>query len=121
MINFEEFKKVDLRVGTVLEASRVEGSEKLLKLIIDLGPESASLITENPSTPLRARRQIISGIGKAYAPEALIGKQIALVVNLEPRMMMGLESQGMVLAAGSETGPVLLFPEKPVPPGAQIT
>lgn len=106
MINFDEFKKIDLRIGTILEASRVEGSEKLLKLIIDLGAE---------------KRQILSGIGKSYAPEALIGKQVALVVNLEPRMMMGLESKGMILAASGADGISLLFPEKPVPPGAQIS
>ena len=118
-INFEEFKKVDLRVGTVLEASRVEGSEKLLKLIIDLG--AAPIEEGKPLDPSRGKRQIISGIGKSYAPETLIGKQIVLVVNLEPRMMMGLESQGMVLAASGTDGLSLLFPDKPLPPGVQIT
>lgn len=104
-INFEEFKKVELRVARVLGAERVEGSEKLLKLQVDLGSE---------------QRQIIAGIGKAYAPENLIGKEIMIVANLEPRMLMGLESQGMVLAASGEGGPVILFPEKDVVPGALI-
>ncbi len=134
-VNFDDFKKVDLRVGTVLEASRVEGSEKLLKLIVDLGVDTATsaekplVPTESPSTSLpdaavgtgRIKRQILSGIGKWYAPEALIGKQIVLVVNLEPRKMMGMESQGMILAASGPDGISVLFPEKPVPPGAQIT
>lgn len=105
MINFEEFKKVELRVVRILEAERVEGSEKLLKLQVDLGTE---------------KRQIIAGIGKAYAPENLIGKEITIVANLEPRILMGLESQGMVLAASGENGPVMLCPEKDVLPGATI-
>lgn len=104
-INFEEFKKVELRVVKVLEAERVEGSEKLLKLRVDLGSE---------------QRQIIAGIGKAYAPENLIGREIVIVANLEPRTLMGFESQGMVLAASGENGPVLLNPEKDVPPGALV-
>jgi len=104
-INFDEFKKVELKIAKIIEAERVEGSEKLLKLKVDLGSE---------------QRQIIAGIGKSYAPENLINKEITIVVNLEPRMLMGLESQSMVLAASSENGPVLLFPEKEVPPGAAI-
>lgn len=105
MINFEEFKKVELRVVKILEAERVEGSEKLLKLRVDLGSE---------------QRQIIAGIGKAYEPEKLISKEIVIVTNLEPRVLMGLESQGMVLAASGEYGPVLLCPEKDVIPGVLI-
>jgi len=105
MITYEEFKKVELRIVKILEAERVEKSEKLLKLKVDLGVE---------------QRQIIAGIGKSYNPEDLIGKEIAIVANLESRMLMGLESQGMVLAASSEAGPVLLLPEKEVSPGAMI-
>ena len=92
-------------VVKVLEAERVEGSEKLLKLRVDLGSE---------------QRQIIAGIGKTYAPENLIDREIVIVANLEPRTLMGLESQGMVLAASGEDGPVLLSPEKDVPPGALV-
>lgn len=106
MINFEELQKVELKVAKVLEASRVDGSEKLLRLIVDLGME---------------KRQIIAGIGKAYEPESLIGKEITIVANLEPRTLMGLESQGMVLAASNENGPVILMPEKEVPPGSSIS
>ena len=94
-MTIDEFKNVDLRVGVVREAVRVEGSEKLLKLMVDLG-EGAS-------------RQLLAGIGKAYTPEALIGKQIVVVANLEPRTLMGLESNGMLLAAHDEAGnPIVL-------------
>ena len=105
MINFEEFKKVELKVARVVEAERVEGSDKLLKLQVSLGEE---------------RRQILAGIGKKYSPESVIGKEIIIVANLEPRTLMGLESQGMLLAAGDESGPVLLVPDSEVSPGAEI-
>ncbi len=105
IINFDEFKKVELKIAKIIEAGKVEGSEKLLKLKVDLGSE---------------QRQIIAGIGKSYAPENLINKEIAIVANLESRMLMGLESQGMVLAADGENGPILLFPEKEISPGAAI-
>jgi len=105
MMNIDDFKKTELRVAKVLSAERVEGSEKLLKLEVDLGQE---------------KRQIIAGIGKAYNPENLIGKEIVVVANLEPRSLMGLESQGMVLAVNSESGPVLLIPDQEVVPGTEI-
>ena len=105
-INYEEFKKVELKVGQVVAAERVIGSEKLLKLTVELGE----------AVP----RQIVSGIAKAYEPEALLGRQIVIVANLEPRQIMGLESQGMILAADSGEGPVLLLPEKPVLPGTLL-
>lgn len=104
MINYEDFKKVDLRVAKVLAAEKIEGSEKLLKLQIDLGEE---------------QRQLVSGIAKSYAPEDLIGKEIIIVANLEPRQIMGLESQGMLLAA-DHSGPILLVPDKELPPGMSV-
>lgn len=107
MINFEDFQKVELKIAKILEASRVEGSDKLLKLKVSLGESG--------------ERQIIAGIGKSYEPDFLIGKEIAIVANLEPRMLMGLESQGMILAAKGEAGPIILFPEKEVPPGSGIS
>ena len=112
-INIEDFKKVELRVAKVISAERVEGSDKLLKLMLDLGPEEMA--------DLPAGRQVVSGIAKSYNPEDLIGKEIIIVANLEPRSLMGLESQGMVLAAGGESGPVLLVPEKEVAPGTKIS
>lgn len=104
MITIDDFKKIELRVAKIRTAERVQGSEKLLKLQVDIGEEE---------------RQIIAGIGLAYDPEILIGKEIIIVANLEPRMLMGLESQGMLLAAGNDH-PVLLQPEQEVLPGALI-
>lgn len=105
MINFEEFKKVEIRIGKIVSAEKIIDSQKLLKLEVDLGIE---------------KRQIIAGIGISYSPEFLIGKMIPIVCNLEPKTLMGFESQGMILAADSEDGPVLMFPEKDVSPGSII-
>lgn len=105
MISFEDFKKAELRIAKVITAERVEGSDKLLRLTVSLGEEE---------------RQIVAGIGKAYAPEALISKEIVIVTNLEPRKLMGLESQGMLLAASDDGVPVLLVPDKDVRPGTGI-
>lgn len=104
MITIDDFKKINLRVAKIITAERVEGSEKLLKLQVDMGEE---------------QRQIVAGIGLAYDPEYLAGKEIIVVANLEPRKLMGLESQGMLLAAGNDR-PVLLQPEQEVAPGSPI-
>jgi methionyl-tRNA synthetase len=105
-MTIDEFKKCDLRVGKVLAAERVEGSDKLLKLQIDIGEP----------------RQILSGIGKAYAPEDLVGKSVVIIANLDPRMMMGFESQGMLLAASGPDGkPVILGVEGEIAPGTSVT
>lgn len=112
MINFEEFSKVELRAAKVLAAERIEGSDKLLKLQLNAGD------LDELGAP--KSRQIVAGIGKVYAPEALIGKEIIIVANLEPRALMGIESQGMLLAAKDENGPVFLMPEREVPPGSKI-
>lgn len=104
IINFDYFRKVDLRVASIIEAEAIDVSDKLIRLKIDLGDEE---------------RQIIAGLRLHYRPEELVGRQIVVVVNLEPRQMMGYESQGMLLAAGNGE-PVLLQPEKEVNPGARI-
>lgn len=105
-MTIDEFKAADLRVGKITEAVRVEGSEKLLKLSVDIGEP----------------RQILSGIAKWYAPEDLVGKAVIIIANLDPRMMMGLESKGMLLAAHGEDGkPVIISPVGDVPPGAKIS
>ena len=105
-MTLEEFQKADLRIGKILNAERVEGSEKLLKLQVDIGEP----------------RQIVSGIAKQYAPEDLVGKEVVVIANLDPRTMMGMESQGMLLAAHGEGGePVLIMPHAPVPPGSKIS
>jgi methionyl-tRNA synthetase len=107
-MTIDEFQKSDLRVGKIVSVERVEGSEKLLKLQVDIAePEP---------------RQILSGIAKAYAPEDLVGKSVVIIANLEPRMMMGMESNGMLLAAHGEGGtPVIIQPVSDVPPGAKIS
>lgn len=104
MISFDDFSKVELRVGTVLEAEEVDGSDKLIKQIVDFGDE---------------KRQILSGIKKWYKPEDLVGKQFIYVTNLEPRMMMGLESAGMLLATDTEK-PMPIKPSKKVPAGVKL-
>jgi methionine--tRNA ligase beta chain len=105
-MTIDEFQKMDLRVGKIVTAERVEGSEKLLKLSVDIGEP----------------RQILSGIAKSYAPEDLVGKEVVIIANLDPRMMMGFESQGMILAAHGENGePVMLAVERDVSPGAKIS
>ena len=106
MINYDDFKKIDLRVAKILSAERVEGSGKLVKLQIDVGE--------------LGERQLVAGIGTVYTPEILIGKQIVIVANLEPRKLMGHESNGMLLAASDEMGPVLLIPESEVNSGTSI-
>jgi methionyl-tRNA synthetase len=105
MINFDDFLKVELKIGRIIAAERVTGSDKLLKLEVDLGLE---------------KRQVIAGIGNTYEPEFLINKEAPFVCNLEPRTLMGLESQAMILAADSGDGPVILFPEREVPSGSNI-
>jgi methionine--tRNA ligase beta chain len=105
MIKFEEFQNLDLKIGKIITAEKVEKADKLLKLEVDLGKE---------------KRQLVAGIAKFYQPEDLVGKEIAVIVNLEPRSLMGLESQGMLLAADQDGRPVLLKPDEEVPPGTKI-
>lgn len=105
MITIDDFLKLEIKIGTILSAEPVEGSEKLLKLEVDFG---------------EFKRQILAGIAKFYTPEQIIGKQCPFLVNLEPRNMMGLESQGMLLASGTEESIVILHPEKEVPNGSGI-
>lgn len=107
MVTLDDLQKLDIRIGTFKEVTPVEGSEKLYCEIVDFGPEVGT-------------RQILSGIRKYFTPEELVGKQALFIVNLEPRQMMGLESQGMLLATDNENGPVLLTPEEEVPEGAGI-
>ena len=103
-VHFEDFKKLDIRIGKIISAEKVEGSDKLLKLEVDFSEE---------------KRQIIAGIGKFYEPESLLGKECPFVFNLETKMIKGLESQGMILCPDSD-GPVLLHPDKEVKPGSIV-
>jgi len=104
-ISFEDFKKLDIRIGKVLNAETVEGADRLLKLEVDFG---------------EFKRQIVSGIAQFYKPEDLIGKECLFIVNLEPRIFMGVESQGMLMATGVDGSAVLLHPDKEVPSGSLV-
>jgi len=104
-ITFDEFLKLDLRIAKVLECERVKGTDKLLKLKIDIGVEE---------------RQIVAGVANVYSPEELVGKQIVIVANLKPIKLKGEESRGMLLATGDEDDVVLLIPEKPATPGSTV-
>ena len=109
IITIDEFGKVDLRVAVVLAAERVPKTEKLLKLELDMGTE---------------RRTIVSCIAEFYAPEALVGKRIVIVANLKPARIRGVESRGMLLAAGGrgpgeELGLVTL--DSDIPPGTRVS
>ena len=106
MITIDDFAKVELKVGTVLEAEEVEASDKLIKLTVDLGEEQP--------------RTVLTGMKTWHQPDHFKGRQLVFVTNLEPRSMMGVESQGMVVASDPEEGPVLLIPEKQVPPGTKV-
>ena len=108
-ISFDDFKKVEIKIGKIISAERIENSNKLLKLQVDFGEAS-----------LPTGRQVLAGIAKYYEPESLVGKLCPFVFNLEPKKMGELESQGMILAADSENGPVLMNPDKDVPPGSII-
>jgi methionyl-tRNA synthetase len=104
-IGIEEFTRVDMRVGQVLEAERVEGSRKLIKMRVDLGSEV---------------RQVVAGIAGAYEPADLLNRKIIVVANLKPAKLMGIVSDGMVLAATAGERPVLATFAEDVPNGARL-
>ncbi|MCD6487943.1 MAG: methionine--tRNA ligase subunit beta [Desulfurococcales archaeon] len=107
IISFDEFMKIDLRVGFVKSAEKIPGTTKLIKLIVDLGE--------------LGERQLVAGLGLWYKPEDLVNKYIIVVANLAPKKFRGHVSQGMLLAAEDEKGvPILLTVEKPVKPGSRI-
>ena len=128
MITIEDFAKVEIRIGTVLEANKVPDADRLIQLIFDFGElteENKADIERLPELvekyPGKDVRQIMSAIAPFYPdPSELVGKQIAVCVNLEPRKFRGYESQGMIVATDNEQGISLLVPEKPVKPGAKI-
>ncbi len=105
LISIEDFAKVELKVGRIISAEKVEKSDKLIKLKVDIGEE----------------RQIVAGIAKAYTPDDLIGKKIAVVANLKPAKLMGIESHGMLLAATDEEGRLsVLTLDREVKQGARV-
>lgn len=106
-IKFEDFAKVDMRIGTIISAEDIEGSEKLIKLQVDFGD--------------LGKKQILSGIKEWFKAKSLIDKQAAFVINIEPRKMMGLESQGMILAAEYDEKIILIVPKKKAKNGSLIS
>jgi methionyl-tRNA synthetase len=104
-IGIDEFQKVDLRVALVLAAEPVPKSKKLLRLRVSLGTEE---------------RTILAGIAEHYAPADLVGKKVVVVANLKPAKLMGIESQGMVLAGEGAQGLGVLMPDRDLPPGTKV-
>ncbi|AZR74422.1 methionine--tRNA ligase [Anoxybacter fermentans] len=106
-ITFEEFQKIDLRVAKVLEAERIEGSSKLLKVQVEVGEE---------------KRQLVAGIAKYYKPEELVGKKVVIVYNMKPAKIFGVESNGMILAASTDDDSLLAVTtlDKDLPTGSKV-
>jgi methionyl-tRNA synthetase len=104
-ISIADFQKVDLRVAEVLAAERVVKSKKLLKLTVKVGEES---------------RTLVAGIAEHYAPETLVGRKVVVVANLEPATLMGIQSNGMVLAGSTDDALALIALDRDLPPGAKV-
>lgn len=105
-ISFDEFQKLDLRIGKIVEANQIPGSRNLIRMIVDFGTE---------------KRQAVAGLLQWYKPEDLTGKKCAFILNLQKRKMMGVESQCMVFAAEDDKGNVVILqPEKDIAPGSRI-
>jgi methionyl-tRNA synthetase len=105
-ISYEDFAKLDIRIGTVMAVEPVPDTDKLLKCTIDFGEMGT--------------RTIVSGIAQWKTPEDLVGKQLPYIVNLAPRMLRGVESQGMLLAASDDAGVAFLIPERSVSAGTKL-
>jgi methionyl-tRNA synthetase len=105
LVSVNDLSKLDIRIGNVVKAERVQGSKKLLKLEVELD---------------KKRRTIVAGVAEHYQPEELAGKQVAVIVNLEPAKLMGIKSEGMLLAAVEEGKISLLTADKPVKPGTRV-
>jgi len=105
-VSIDHFRQVQMRAGKIVEAERVPKSNKLIRMVVDFGGET---------------RQIVGGIGKKYEPEFLVGKTCPFVFNLQPAKLMGVESNGMIMAGNLNGEPVLLQFLEDVPPGSPIT
>lgn len=105
-IQYEDFAKLDIRIGKVIAAEMVPETDKLIKCTIDFGELGT--------------RTIVSGIAEWKKPEELVGKQLPYIVNLAPRMLRGVESQGMLLATHAPEGVALLTPDLDVTPGTKV-
>ena len=107
IIQYDDFAKLDIRIGRVVAAEMVPETDKLIKCTVDFGLEFGE-------------RTIVSGIAQWKKPEELVGKQLPYIINLAPRMLRGVESQGMLLAASDENGVVLMQPERELPSGTKL-
>ena len=106
-IPYEDFAKLDIRIGTVIAAELVPDTDKLIKCTVDFGEEMG-------------QRTIVSGIAEWKRPEELVGRQFPYIVNLTPRILRGIESRGMLLAASDQSGVALIAPEREVPRGTKL-
>lgn len=104
MFKFDDFAKLEIRMGTILEVERVPGTDRLLKVIVDMGNE---------------KRQVVAGFGHKHKPEELIGKQVPIVLNIEKAVIRGVESNGILMAIDDEEA-TLLVPQNPVTNGSKI-
>ena len=104
-ISFEQFGSLDIRIGEIKSAEQIKGSDKLLRLMVDIGKET---------------RQVVAGIAKGYSSEDLVGTQVVVLVNLKPAKLFGIESQAMLLAADEAGKAVLLRPHKAVETGTKV-
>lgn len=105
MVTYEEFRKLELKVARIQEVTEHPNADRLYVLKIDLGD---------------SQRQVVAGIRNSYKPEELVGKQVAVITNLEPALIRGIESQAMILAASDENGVVILTPQREVKVGSTV-
>jgi len=106
MISFDEFRRMDLRIGKVLDADPIAGTDKLLQLTVDIGEEQP--------------RVVVAGIAQTFRPRELIGASVVVVANLEPATIRGVQSQGMILAAGDEQPTALIVPDRNCRAGEKV-
>jgi methionyl-tRNA synthetase len=105
IVTFDEFKKMDLRVGEILKAEKVPGTDKLLKIEVNIGTET---------------RTMVAGVGDTYSPEELVGKKLVVIINLKPAVIRGIESQAMLLAAEVGGKAIIPFFDREVSAGAKV-
>lgn len=123
-ITYDEFKKLEARIGTVIAAEAVPDADKLIRCQIDFGVKKITETNDSGETvvhEVKDVRQILSGIREWYTPEELVGRQLLYVVNLAPRTIRGFESNGMLMAVdGPDGAPVFLVPDREVEKGAKV-
>jgi methionine--tRNA ligase beta chain len=105
-VSFSDFQKLDFRIGKIEAVEEVEGLDKLYKLAVNLGEPK--------------KRTLLAGLKETHKPDELLGKQIVIVANLEPREIKGIKSEGMLLAVDDQDKPVILVPENEVKPGSKV-